>query len=68
MATLVSSNGHPCIEIDDIDDVRVAGLLLESGPLKSEVLLRWGTRKEMGNPILPGIMSDVYIRAGGPNH
>ena len=39
MATLVSSNGKPIIEIGDVDDVRVAGLLLESGPIKTKVLL-----------------------------
>ena len=39
MATLVSSTGKPCIEVKDVDDVRVAGLLLESGPVKSPMLL-----------------------------
>lgn len=68
MATLVASNGKPCIEVGDVDNVRVAGLLLESGPVKSDVLLRWGNEKGMGDENLPGIMSDVYVRAGGPNH
>lgn len=68
MATLVSSSGKPCIEIGDVDNVRVAGLLLEAGPVKADVLLQWGTKVAMGDPAFPGVMSDVYVRAGGPNH
>lgn len=68
MATLVATTGKPCIEIGDVDDVRVAGLLLEAGPVKSPVLLQWGTEKTMGDAERPGVMSDVYVRAGGPNH
>jgi hypothetical protein len=68
MASLVATTGKPCIEIADVDNVRVAGLLLEAGEVKSDVLLQWGTHKDIGNPDLPGVMSDVYVRAGGPNH
>jgi hypothetical protein len=28
MATLVSTTGKPCIEVGDVDDVRIAGFLL----------------------------------------
>jgi len=68
MATLVSTTGKPCIEIADVDNVRIAGLLLEAGPIKSTVLLRWGVMKDEGDTDQPGIMSDVYVRSGGPNH
>ena len=68
MATLVSSTGKPCIVVGDVDNVRVAGLLLEAGPVNSAYLLVWGSRKEQGDLNLPGVMSDVYVRAGGPNH
>ena len=68
MATLVASNGKPCIEVGDVDNVRIAGLLLEAGPVKSDVLLRWGVEKSMGDVNLPGVLSDVYVRSGGPNH
>jgi hypothetical protein len=45
MATLVATTGKPCIEIGEVDNVRVAGLLLEAGQVKSDVLLRWGYTK-----------------------
>ena len=31
MATLVSTNGNPCVKVSDGVDARVAGLLLEAG-------------------------------------
>lgn len=68
MATLVSTTGKPCIIVDDVDNVRVAGFVLQAGPVKTPQLLRWGLRKDFGNPDLPGVMSDVFVRAGGPDH
>ena len=68
MATLVSSTGKPCIVVGDVDNVRVAGLLLEAGPVNSAYLLVWGSTKGYGDPNLPGVMSDLYVRVGGPNH
>lgn len=68
MATLVPLTGKPCIEVGDVDGVRIAGLLLQAGPKKSYQLLRWGLRKDYGNPNKPGVMSDIYVRVGGAEH
>jgi len=68
MATLVSSTGKEIITVGEVDNVRIAGLLLEAGPIKTPTLLRWGTSKDQGDPNLPGIMSDVFVRVGGANH
>jgi len=42
MATLISTTGKPCIEVANVGGVRVAGILLEAGEIKSDTLLRWG--------------------------
>jgi len=67
MATLISTTGRPCIEVANVGGVRVAGILLEAGPIKSETLLRWGATAWSGSQDQPGVMSDVFARVGGPN-
>jgi hypothetical protein len=67
MATLISDNGKPCIEVGNVEGVRVAGLLLQAGSHKSETLLKWGTSKNNGTSVNPGIASDVFARVGGRN-
>jgi len=67
MATLISTTGKPCIEVSNVGGVRIAGILLEAGPIKSETLLRWGSNTWSGDQNYPGVMSDVFARVGGPN-
>lgn len=68
LATLVSTTGEPCIIVGDVDDVRVAGFLVQAGTVKADVLIQWGeTVTKDHEHILPGVMSDVYIRCGGPD-
>jgi hypothetical protein len=68
MATLISTTGKPCIEVADVDGVRVAGVLLQAGETKSDTLLKWGTDngKYAGSAEQPGVLSDVFARVGGP--
>ena len=69
MATLVSGKGHPCVIIgDDTEGVRVSGLLLQAGKIKSQTLLQWGLSKTKGNSSNPGIIQDVFARVGGPDY
>lgn len=68
LATLEPTNGNACIEVADGTDARIAGLLLDAGPTQSDVLLRWGTDEAAGNEEAPGIMSDLFVRVGGPNN
>jgi len=39
IATLISTTGKPCIEVGDVDGVRVAGVLLDAGALEAPSLL-----------------------------
>jgi hypothetical protein len=39
---LISSNGEPCIEVSNVDGVKVSGLLLQAGSKNAESLLKWG--------------------------
>jgi hypothetical protein len=50
--------------------VRVAGILLQAGPLLSEALLRVGlpsTSPFAGDPTNPVVLSDLFARVGGPD-
>jgi len=66
LATVIPTTGKPAVQVGNIDDVRVAGLLFEAGPKMSDTLLQWGTSGYKGDQNLPGVMSDIYARVGGP--
>ncbi len=65
-ATLHPVSGSAALRIDDVDGVSVAGLLLDAGPVKSDVLAEIGTaaghRRHAQNPIA---FYDVFFRDGG---
>lgn len=66
LATLISAQGNKCMEIADVDGVKVAGLLFDAGPKMSESLLEVGvagsSNSHKENPIS---LSDLYFRVGG---
>merc|ERR1712227_834178 len=66
MATLVSSNGNAVISVADVPGVRIAGLLLNAGPLPTKSLLEWGAVSYAGDALNPGMLHDVFARVGGP--
>jgi len=66
IATLVSSNGTPVIQVGNVDGVRVGGVLLQAGPKQTEALLLWGDGSYAGDPSNPGFLQDVPMRVGGP--
>lgn len=68
MATLISNTGKPCIQVADVQGVRIAGVLLQAGPHKAETLIKWGQSKNSGSSQNPGVMSDVFARVGGRNN
>lgn len=51
----------------NVNGVRIAGVLLQAGEVKSETLLKWGEKGFAGSSTNPGVMSDVFARVGGPN-
>lgn len=66
MTTLISSGGQPIIEVGNVDGVRIAGLLLQAGPIKSETLLKVGTKGYAGSAATPVVLNDIFARVGGP--
>lgn len=63
MATLIPTNGNAAIEVGNLADVRIAGLLLEAGTQHSEKLLRFGSTVGW-QPSSPGSINDVFVRTG----
>jgi hypothetical protein len=66
LATLIPDGGVSAIDVDDVDGVTLAGLLIEAGPTNSPVLVQIGSSgasvRHSSNPIL---LSDVFVRVGG---
>jgi len=67
LATLIATTGQPCIEVGDVDGVRISGLLLQAGETNSPTLLTWGNKGYAGKSENPGAMHDVFARVGGPD-
>jgi hypothetical protein len=68
LVTLISAKGNACIEVANVDGVRISGILLQAGPENSDTLLKWGDEsKYAGSSENPGVMQDVFARAGGPD-
>jgi hypothetical protein len=68
MATLISSKGKPCIKVENVDGVKISGVLLQAGPQESSALLIWGDEGNKGDASSPGVMHDVFARVGGPDY
>jgi len=49
MAALVSPNGKPCMVVENVDGVRIAGFMFEAGTVKAPTLLQVGTGKFSGS-------------------
>jgi hypothetical protein len=66
LATLVPDDGVSAIDVDDVDGVTLAGLLVEAGPTNSPVLVQVGpsgsSKRHSSNPTL---LSDFFVRVGG---
>ncbi|MET7933149.1 coagulation factor 5/8 type domain-containing protein [Streptomyces sp. NPDC005322] len=65
-ATLVADNGATAMKVADVDGVRLAGFLIDAGPVNSSTLLEVGpegaSKDHSDNPIT---VQDVFIRIGG---
>eukprot|EP01126_Amoeba_proteus_P061068 TRINITY_DN8156_c0_g1_i3.p1 TRINITY_DN8156_c0_g1~~TRINITY_DN8156_c0_g1_i3.p1 ORF type:complete len:379 (+),score=75.47 TRINITY_DN8156_c0_g1_i3:657-1793(+) len=66
--TLVPTQGNPLIHVTDVEGVRVAGILFDAGPVKSQNQILWGDSTNFGNPSNPGIAQDLFGRVGGSNN
>ncbi|MGW6525092.1 coagulation factor 5/8 type domain-containing protein [Streptomyces sp. NPDC054950] len=65
-ATLIPDNGVGALKVADVDGVRLAGFLVDAGPVNSPVLLEVGpsgaSRDHSANPTT---VQDVFVRIGG---
>lgn len=66
LATLIANTGKPCITVASVEGVRIAGFLLQAGPVESSALLDMQSNGA-GNAANPSVVSDVYARVGGTN-
>ncbi len=66
LATIIPDNGVTAMRVADVDGVRLAGFLIDAGPVNSPTLLEVGPQNasadHAGNPTT---VQDVYIRIGG---
>lgn len=66
LATLEAVNGNVCMEVSDVDGIKVCGLLFDAGEKESETLLQVGEKKtDVSHKENPLCFSDVYFRVGG---
>ncbi|MDH2429384.1 adenylyl cyclase [Sphaerisporangium sp. TRM90804] len=67
MPSLAPDTGDAALRVEDVDGVRVAGVLVDAGPRRSDVLVEVGDRHSRrdhaSNPIS---LQDVFFRIGGP--
>ena len=71
LATLMAPPDKPCVQVGDVDGVKVSGLLLQATDKEhmAPALLQWGSTKGYaGNSAAPGAVHDVFARVGADEH
>jgi len=66
--TLTATTGKPVLTVGNVDGVRVAGILIEGGPVHVATLLQWGTAGYKGSAANPSFLYDIFARIGGTNN
>lgn len=69
-ATLITLTNKPCIVVNNVDGVRIAGILFQAGDQNATSLVQWGTNVDVpfvGNSSNPSIHFDLFARVGGDN-
>ncbi|MEU3862455.1 coagulation factor 5/8 type domain-containing protein [Streptomyces sp. NPDC028722] len=65
-ATIVPDNGVTALRVADVDGVRLAGFLIDAGPVNSATLLEVGpTGASRDHAANPTTVQDVFVRIGG---
>ncbi|MFJ9670156.1 coagulation factor 5/8 type domain-containing protein [Streptomyces sp. NPDC101221] len=65
-ATLVPDNGVTALRVADVDGVRLAGFLVDAGPVNSATLLEIGPEGASADHAAnPTTVQDVFVRIGG---
>ncbi|MFG3053110.1 discoidin domain-containing protein [Kitasatospora sp. NPDC048239] len=66
LATVVPDNGVTAIKVADVDGVKLAGLLVDAGPVRSAALVQVGPDGSGADHSAdPTSLQDVFIRVGG---
>ncbi|RPK39803.1 F5/8 type C domain protein [Streptomyces sp. ADI91-18] len=66
LATLVPDNGVTAMKVADVDGVRLAGFLIDAGPVNSPSLLEVGPAgARTDHAANPTTVQDVFLRVGG---
>ncbi|MFF5922573.1 discoidin domain-containing protein [Streptomyces flavochromogenes] len=66
LATVIPDNGVTAMKVADVDGVRLAGFLIDAGPVNSPTLLELGPQNSSADHAAnPTTVQDVYIRIGG---
>ena len=66
LATLINDNGIVAMHVDDVDGVKIAGLLFDAGTTNATTLLEVGpTGASADHSADPTELSDVFMRVGG---
>ncbi|MFE6360442.1 discoidin domain-containing protein [Streptomyces sp. NPDC057806] len=66
LATIIPDNGVTAMRVGDLDGVRLAGFLIDAGPVNSNTLLEVGPQGASADHAAnPTTVQDVYIRIGG---
>jgi len=66
--TLIATNGHPCINVGNVDGVRIGGILFQAGETNTSALVHWGNTGYAGSASNPGFFYDAFARVGGPTN
>ncbi|MGW8066263.1 discoidin domain-containing protein [Streptomyces ziwulingensis] len=66
LATIIPDGGVDAMHVGDVDGVRLAGFLIDAGPVNSDTLLRIGEPgANADHAANPTTVQDVFIRIGG---
>ncbi|TKT03884.1 coagulation factor 5/8 type domain-containing protein [Streptomyces lasalocidi] len=65
-ATLIPDHGATALKVADVDGVRLAGFLIDAGPVTSDTLLEVGPKgAHRDHSANPTTVQDVFVRIGG---
>ncbi|WGP08352.1 discoidin domain-containing protein [Streptomyces sp. SH5] len=66
LATIIPDNGVTAMKVADVDGVKLAGFLIDAGPVNSETLLEVGPQGASADHAAnPTSLQDVFVRIGG---
>ncbi|MFE9239449.1 discoidin domain-containing protein [Streptomyces sp. NPDC007007] len=66
LATIIPDNGVTAMKVADVDGVKLAGFLIDAGPVNSPTLLEVGPQGASADHAAnPTSLQDVFVRIGG---